>query len=676
MSFCMNRCLKRFPLVSLPRYASTATRARKSVALDVALDAEVVKVKKRSPKKTKPPKTPPPEPHVLAKNKLQEHLEKLAETNGKVVLADIERCRPPSHSLPGSPVYEDEYKTLSKRLSDSFNAKQLRQFAKLYGISLPSVRPKQDFVDAIMQGWNWPSLSTIWEKQKEAEPGVETIPLTPTAAFFILGKDGVDSHSLSIKHHVRMTYLKNPLALEVEGPIGSIKIIKAHIADLNASITEDVFELPVDKPIRSDLLQRISRLSGALAQEFGENKIRVAFKKDNARTALAAKRLAARAVCEESDSRRKQLFFHLPPSAPHPDPTAAATSFPHDYALYPFLSPHSLPWTVNAGGAFRVRRVEDFLGTGTSENLKKTGGLLMGRGRMINLQRQETDLRTSLLAGYMESPFSSRVVSASIGHVLVTSPPGPVSIAPPLALQGQWQLPFFLGWMEKQSEPTVFSPTLPERLLESQPAQPKMLHRLIYHAVNNEDEVLAARRIIQVELVLPNSIRQTSELGNAARESNQPTCCLGRKVDLDVMMPDRPTDIRFSFFDSTVLEDWPAPLAEYISNLQSFLRYQDRDAAQPETPLIVVYEDITYVLHSSSTVRQNVERVDAGNLSAVRLVTESALDLEGAEKSTSCEIICDDVASETNWKLFLQQCDSMSTTPTSTPKQPTPLPEL
>jgi hypothetical protein len=39
------------------------------------------------------------------------------------------------------------------------------------------------------------------------------------------------------------------------------------------AITEDIFQLPGNKPIRSDLLQRISRLSGALTENFGENKV-------------------------------------------------------------------------------------------------------------------------------------------------------------------------------------------------------------------------------------------------------------------------------------------------------------------------------------------------------------------------------------------------------------------
>lgn len=172
MSFCVNQCLKRFPLVHF-RYASTAaSRVNNPAAPDLTADAaESPKPKKRSSRK---PKTLP-ELKVPAKNKLKEHLEKLAETNGKLVLADIERCRPPSHPAPGSVIYEEEYNNLFKKISDSFTTKQLHQFAKLYGMSWASRRPvKQDYVHAILEGWNWPSLTTIREKQKETEPAVES----------------------------------------------------------------------------------------------------------------------------------------------------------------------------------------------------------------------------------------------------------------------------------------------------------------------------------------------------------------------------------------------------------------------------------------------------------------------------------------------------------------------
>ncbi|KAK7064139.1 hypothetical protein R3P38DRAFT_2822664 [Favolaschia claudopus] len=680
----MNLCFKRFPLLSFSRYASSsaasAAHFQSSVPAHANSNPERPKRKKRSQPKEKHP------PDILAKSKLQEHLNQLAETNGQLVLADIERCRPSGHAAPGSAVYETEYNNLFKRLSDSFTVRQLRHFAKLYAISLPSTTTKPEFVGAIMSGWGWPSLASIQEKQKDAEPSVETILLNPTSAFLVLGKDGLDSRALSMKHHARLTYLTNPLALRVEGPLGSIKAIQEHVTNLNASIAEDVFELPVEKSIRNDLLQRISRLSGAFTQTFGQNSVRISFHKSDPRAALVAKRLAARAVCEENDSRQKQLLFHLPPLPPNPDPVAASASFPNDYALYPFLSMQSLPWTVNAGGVFRVRRVEDFHGSSTAEDLVKTGGLLMGRGRMFDLQRQEMSLRTLLSAGYSSSPNTSRVVTASIGHVLVASPPGKLSIAPPEPLQGQWKLPYFLSWMEKQSEPTIFNPTLPPVLLESQSVETKMLHRLIYHAV--KPEVPGARQIIQVEFVLPRSIRESAALPNsyendlvseeqAVRQPFRPTCLVGRKVDVDVMIPDRPTDIRFSIFDHMALADeqWPAAVADYISSLRSYLLYQDPNSPQPEPPLTTVHQDDTYVLYSSSTVRQSVEVSQTNTPATVRMHTESALDLESDQKLASCEIICEDVVSESSWKQFLQRCDSASTistlnAPLSTPVAP------
>ncbi|KAJ7925888.1 hypothetical protein B0H13DRAFT_1973766 [Mycena leptocephala] len=636
----MSLCLKRFPLVFFPRYYASAasSRAKKPIG-------------SHNRPKLKYPNRPPPGPHILDTGDIRKHLDQLAETNGKLVLADIERCRPASHGTPGTPKYETEYTDLAKKIIGSFTAKQLQEFLKLYG--LPSRdRPKLACAVAIMEEWDWPSLTTIQEQKRESQMDTETLPLTPPEAFLILGK-----------YHVRMTYLANPLSLRVEGKVVSLNKLKRYIAELREAITEDIFELPGNKPIRSDLLQRISRLSGALTENFGENKIRVSFNKNNPRTALVAKRLAARAVCEENDSKQAQLFFHLPPSVPSSSPASPATTFHHNYALYPFLSTRSLPWTVSASGVFRVRRVEEWVGTGASEDLKKTGGLLMGRGRLVTVQQQETDLRTLLLA---RSSSGSRVVTASIGHTLLTLPPGEqVSIVPPQPLQGEWRLPHLLKWMEEQSAPTVFIPTLPPSLLNSRLVQPKMIHRLIYQAVNTGNDIDAAQKIIKVELVLPRSVKESATLPDPASESHElaepefpSRCWTGNQVDLNVLMPDRPADIRVSIFDSIVLatDQWPAVLGEYISNLRAFLLYQDPEASQPETPLPCL------------TVRQSVEPPDTSDPSSVQIVTESSLDLEGDQKSASCQVICDDVVSDASWDSFLRHCDAMSTSTARTTK--------
>lgn len=57
--------------------------------------------------------------------------------------------------------------------------------------------------------------------------------------------------------------------------------------------------------------------------------------------------------------------------------------FPRTYSVYPFLSPRSPPWTMNTSGAFRIRRVGEWLGSNASEELQKTGGLAEGNGHFL-----------------------------------------------------------------------------------------------------------------------------------------------------------------------------------------------------------------------------------------------------------------------------------------------------
>ncbi|KAJ7110108.1 hypothetical protein C8R44DRAFT_634657 [Mycena epipterygia] len=298
----MSVCLKRFPLISFSRYSAPAVVARslKTVASD-SEPSEHAKVKKRRTKKVSEPKPPPP-PNILEWNSIKEHLKELSDTNGKLVIADIERCRPRSHAAPGSNEYEKEYNDLLEKITKSFTGKQLRQFLELYELPLPSARGRKEpyATTIIEQQWNWPSLSAIREQQRETETDVEIFPLTPSQAFLMLGKDGADARTLSIKYRVRMAYLADPLSLRVEGMVGSLKKLAKHVADLKAAMVEEVFELPVDKPISRDLLHRISRLSGAFTENFGQRKVRVSFNKSSPRTAVVAKRLAARAACEAS----------------------------------------------------------------------------------------------------------------------------------------------------------------------------------------------------------------------------------------------------------------------------------------------------------------------------------------------------------------------------------------
>ncbi|KAJ7786429.1 hypothetical protein B0H16DRAFT_1446179 [Mycena metata] len=389
---------------------------------------------------------------------------------------------------------------------------------------------------------------------------MEAFPLNPPEAFLLLGKDGMALRSLGIQFRLSMKYVQNPQSLIVEGK----------------AIVEDVFELPENKPIGSHLFQPISRLSGAYLTSFGESKVFLS--SGNAVSGLDVFSVGSSSV-----------------------------AFPHDYALYPFLSPRSLSWTVSASGVFRMRRVEDWLGNGVSEDLRQTGGLLKGGGRIMSLQLKESDLRQSLLADILPpASNSSRAVIASSC---------PFDL--PAKLAGEY---CSTGAIARTME-----------------ASHQVLHRLIYRSVNGVDD---APKIIKVEVVLPRTVEESLATDPAL---GRPRCWVGQRLDLDVLMPDRPADIRFSVLDSIDLApgQWPVVLEEYLSTLRAFqnsLSYQDPDASQPEAPLSFRYQDVNYVLQSNSSVRQNIERTDTAGSPSVKVVTESSLDLEGNHKSASCEV--------------------------------------
>lgn len=119
-------------------------------------------------------------------------------------------------------------------------------------------------------------------------------------------------------------------------------------------------------------------------------------------------------------------------SCPSPVPTSL---FPRAYAVFPFTAHRSLPWTTNAGGTFRIRRVGEWLGTDASEDAEKTGGLVEGKGHIFSMAeyvltpkifhahlhcvfgRESKDLKNALLGGLPRSvgdrTGSNRIVTAT-----------------------------------------------------------------------------------------------------------------------------------------------------------------------------------------------------------------------------------------------------------------------
>lgn len=81
-----------------------------------------------------------------------------------------------------------------------------------------------------------------------------------------------------------------------------------------------------------------------------------------------------------------------------------------------------------------------------------------------------------------------------------------------------------------------------------------------------------------------------------------------------------------------------------IANAHTSLRVE-MDGRQPDPPLTFQYDGDTFILHTSASVRQSVELMDHPGespenpeLPAIKVTSESILDLEGNQKSTLCEV--------------------------------------
>jgi len=153
--------------------------------------------------------------------------------------------------------------------------------------------------------------------------------------------------------------------------------------------------------------------------------------------------------------------------------------------------------------------------------------------------------------------------------------------------------------------------------------------------------------------------------------STQPRCWAGVETTANLILPDRPMDIRFSAFDHIALprDQEPKELQSYSFALQSFLQGQGVDGTERRAPIppnTFMHNGETYVLHRSASIRQSNEAipgvtVDGSSREALtQVVSESILDLESQQKSTVCEVLCVDSASDDSWKGFLGDCDRLT----------------
>jgi hypothetical protein len=276
---------------------------------------------------------------------------------------------------------------------------------------------------------------------------------------------------------------------------------------------------------------------------------------------------------------------------------------------------------------------------------------------------------------------SKRVIQAYTGHILLTSPTSVhrASLLPPL--KGFWPFEKIMKWVQSSDSKAIFVPSLPSSLLDAPSTEPerKILHRLLYRVLREPCEAPTTphpTKIIKLEIILtkpkPDESRNAS--ADALPEnteapppevietsSQDPCCWLGSESIADLMIPDRPMDLRFTVCDLLALNPGqePTELQDYLTNLRAFLEYRNPDAARPDPPLTINHNGETYVLHSTSSVWQSAESLRSSEVmpTSIKAISENTLDLESNQKSVSYQVVCDDQVSDVDWAEFLRNCD-------------------
>ncbi|KAH7883685.1 hypothetical protein F5I97DRAFT_2042628 [Phlebopus sp. FC_14] len=643
----------------------------------------------------------------LEPTRVDRYLASIRAAGLEPTLEDVERCRPERHSRPDSSRYAEEYNDLVDTLCRSFSKGQLRRFTELYKLGpmwSRSSRRKAEYAESIIERqWGWPSLKEIERKQKDrTEIVVKNFPVTPSQLFLILGKDGADLLQLSIQYNVHISLTSNPLALRVEGLRGALKTLTEHINVLKKDIIEEIFELPTSRPIRQDLVQRISRLAGAYVESHGnKGKIRICAKSIN--NMKAAERLALRASLEGGAEVRLSTVCYSPPGIK--SDSSGPVVRPLSYSVYPFLTPNSFPWTMNAGGAFRIRRVADWLGINASEDITKTGGLVANEECLLSLSEAGLNLQ-ELIFGVANPTNGRRSVTASLGHVLLSARDDfrRTNIQPPL--KGRLSLSEILHWLKASETPLTFIPSLPPSVMVAPPNNRRAFHRLIYKTLPQPSgmESKLPEQVIKFELEFTDLLSGSPETPMApvnadlplltavdcrSQSSSEPSvldnqglqdvsvarCQIGEETFLNVMMPDRPMDMQFSVFDyeDVILDERQlSPLRQYADNLRAFASSGNKDQmSQPDPPSMFNHEGREYYLHDSWSLRQSNNLIPmAAVLNGydredylVNVHSERILDLESSQRTDLCQLTHESSSSGCDWPHFLSACDQLSAVP-------------
>ncbi|KAF8198944.1 hypothetical protein BJ912DRAFT_683750 [Pholiota molesta] len=636
---------------------TTSTKSRK-IAKPLRMSDDAVSTRPSKPKKAPRKVVEPPT------KKIETFLQRVESEKDILTLVDAERYNTPTIPDTRSPQYEVEYNQVMNNLIRSFSMLNLRKIFDLYKLPhLPMSRQtKVPYVQAILEHWGWTPIAVVRDTVLDETKASELrIPLRVEEAFLLMGKDGAELLSLAKRYAVNLSFSDHPMALKAKGLQGSLKRLEGYLKSFKKDIVSETTSLRQGQSLSSETLKSISRLSGAyLASE--KDKFHIFFHKSQPWTSKIAQYLAVQAASGQTADTTQAVYL------PDFETSKNAEHSPSTYSLYPF-SPHQrLSWKIPSSNSIsRLRRVGQWLETIHLQSNSAQRDENFDRSMLFD--ESNTNLKAQLLGqpSISRVPYSSLVVSACTGHFLFLSPTsqGQALVPPPLSQLDRMDIS---RWNQEPPERFAFQQSVPTSILVSPADKEQHIRKLVYVEQATRNDHSNSARTLNLEI---------PQKSNSAQENEacKPTCYLSKEIRVNVLIPDRFTDIQFSAagVHEILPSQFPAEFLSYIARLESgfvgfIYQYESHDLNQwfrsqeePQelAPFELEFDGITYTLNSDIYVHREFKEVSLHDM-RINILMETHVDAGIGQNSSVCKILCEDYSTEAGWKNFLEQCNRLT----------------
>ncbi|KAF6766296.1 hypothetical protein DFP72DRAFT_13505 [Ephemerocybe angulata] len=618
--------------------------------------------KEPAEKATKKKASKPVVKSVLQENRLIKDLNETERPGQTITVDDVEKYRNIELTPdPSSPDYPQQFKRRLQALEKAFNGDQLHDILKLYGIQQSlSKRTKRHCASLILETWGWVRPDGQVEKIEKV------FPLKPSETFLIMMHHNNQVSQWINSREVRVKLQREPLLFNARGPRPLVEDIDAHLSAIQRDIMSSTFKIPINATLSSPQLQAISRSCGTYIESVSPSEVSISYLKSQPGALGRTQRSLLATAYNDTMAPQPSLYYHT-------GGEASSVEEP----LFSLLPCAPAPTHADSKGnypTYRLERVNNPVGSMDETTPVGVGESLAS---LHDLDSSKFDFH-EWLHQLKESSGTKLIIEASPGHVLLKPvDSGPFTTVSPI--EGELTIQRAIDWLQEAKHSHSFHPFVPKSAFGFQTLASKSFQRLIYSQVTppSSHPDPSPKTILRCLIGANEPTDEGSPNGLALSIEDSPAqfvvqCEAGVTSSLDVLIPERESDLRFTAFAVA-----PLPLGQYPVDLQEYAR-KLRDASQVawkaredevavptgvNPPLSVYLDGKQYVLTSATNVRMGRRQSATHITSPFELVTETTVDMENiGSPSTSCRISCDPDFTGIQWDRFLRNCDWLTRT--------------